>query len=63
MKELTNIKNGRYNMRGDLFFNTDQGDYTISQKDALEIAYTLFDSAGFSYAELEKLEEKIEGVY
>ena len=59
MKNLTNIHNGKYDLHGNLFFDTDQGTFKISQKDALEIVYTLFDSAGHSYNELHKLEDEL----
>lgn len=58
--EIKNIKNGRYNIHNKLTFDTNFGEINLDSKSALEIAYTLFDCYGMSYAELEKLEEKME---
>lgn len=60
MEELSNIQNCKYDLNGNLFFEANGKQYKISQKDALELAYTLFDSVGHSYDELYKLEEEME---
>lgn len=60
IKELTNIHNCRYDIHGNLLFDTDQGAYKISQKDAIELAYALFDSVGHSYNELDEIFAEIE---
>lgn len=55
------LTNGRYNLHGDLFFTTEDGtEIKMTVKDALEVAYTLFDSVGHSYKELEAIEEELE---
>lgn len=60
MLELKNIKQGKYDLNNNLFFNIDGQDYKISAKDALEIAYTLFDSMNKSYDILEEIDQELE---
>lgn len=60
MEEIKGIHNCRYDLNGNLFFDADDKPYKISTKDALELAYTLFDSMGHSYDELEQIEEKLD---
>ena len=59
MNAIKNITNGRYDLNGNLLFDTDQGQITMTAKDALEIAYTLFDSVGHSYDELDEINEEL----
>lgn len=61
MQTIQNITNERYNLKGDLFFTADGKDYTISQQDALSLAYTLYDSLGLPYTDLDKVADLLEG--
>lgn len=60
MEELQGIHDGKYDLNGNLYF-TDRHNkqYKIHAKDALEIAYTLFDSVGHSYKPLEDIEDEL----
>ena len=50
MDEIKHVHNCKYDLNGNLYFTAnDNRRYKISAKDALEIAYTLFDSVGHSY--------------
>lgn len=60
MQTIQNIVNEKYNLNGDLFFTANGKDYTISQKDALSLAYTLYDSLGLPYTELDKVADLLE---
>lgn len=60
MNEIKHVHNCRYDLNGNLYFTAnDDKHYKISAKDALEIAYTLFDSVGHSYAPLEDIEDEL----
>lgn len=60
MEEIKNIHNCKYDLNGNLFFEANGKKYTMTAREALEIAYTLFDSVGHSYTELEKIENEME---
>lgn len=59
--EIKNIKEGQYDLDGNLEFEIEGGTLKIKAVDALEIAYALFDWANMSYEILDELNEKIEG--
>ena len=60
MEEIKNIHNCKYDLNGNLYFTAnDNRRYKISTKDALEIAYTLFDSVGHSYDELDEISDEL----
>lgn len=55
------IKKVEYNLKNEIIIDSDEGEKKISSKDALEIAYALFDCYGFKYDILEDLENIING--
>lgn len=56
--EFNKLENGKYKLlTNDMFFETDLGTLKLTPKQALEIAYTLFDSYGLDYDILNILEE------
>ena len=59
MEEIKNIHHCRYDLKGNLFFEASGKIYTMTAKEALEIAYTLFDSVGHSYNELDKISDEL----
>lgn len=60
MDEIKHVHNCKYDLNGNLYFTAnDNRRYKISPRDALEIAYTLFDSVGHSYAPLEDIEDEL----
>ena len=59
MEEIKNIHNCKYDLNGNLFFEVNGKKYTMTTKEALEIAYTLFDSVGHSYDELDKISDEL----
>ena len=59
MEEIKNIHNCKYDSNGNLFFEANGKQYTMTAQDALEIAYTLFDSVGHSYKPLEDIEDEL----
>lgn len=62
MEEITiqGINDCKYDLNGNLYFKDRHNkQYKIHAKDALEIAYTLFDSVGHSYAPLEDIEDEL----
>lgn len=62
MEEVTiqGVTDCKYDLNGNLFFTDRNGrQYKIHAKDALEIAYTLFDSVGHSYKPLEDIEDEL----
>lgn len=59
MKEIKNIRDGKYDLRGNLEFEEEDGTLKIKAVDALEIAYALFDWAGMPYTILDELNERI----
>ena len=60
MDEIKNVHDGEYDLNGNLYFTAnDNRRYKMSAKDALAIAYTLFDSVGHSYRPLEDIEEEL----
>lgn len=59
MKEIKNIRDGKYDLRGNLEFEAEDGTLKIKAVDALEIAYALFDWAGMPYTILDELNERI----
>lgn len=58
--EIKNISNCKYNLKGDLFFTADGKQYSITQQDALELVYTLYDSLNLPYTEPDRLTDIIE---
>lgn len=58
--EIKNISNCKYNLKGDLFFTADDKQYSITQQDALELMYTLYDSLNLPYTEPDRLADIIE---
>lgn len=60
MKEIKKLENGSHDMKGNLYFDTEDGEIKIRAVDALEIAYGLFDWAGFDYRILDELNEKVD---
>lgn len=60
MEEIKHVHNVKYDMKGNIFFNADDKPYKISTKDALELAYAIFDSMGHSYDELEQIEAELD---
>lgn len=59
MEEIKNIHNCKYDLKGNLFFEANSKKYTMTAKEALEIAYTLFDSVGHSYDELDEISDEL----
>lgn len=59
MEEIKNIHHCRYDLKGNLFFEAGGKIYTMTAKEALEIAYTLFDSVGHSYSELDEISDEL----
>lgn len=59
MEEIKNIHHCRYDLNGNLFFEANGKTYTMTSKEALEIAYTLFDSVGHSYNELDEISDEL----
>lgn len=58
--ELKEITNGRYNIKGMLKFDTNQGEIQIKASEAMEIVWTLFDYANLDYNDSYKdLEERL----
>ena len=57
--EIKDVKNLRYDMNGNIFFDSSIGPMQIEEKNALEIAYALLDSNGLEYKILDELDEKI----
>lgn len=56
------ITETKYNaITGNISCKTDTGYLEINAKNALEIAYALFDWAGLDYEILDKLSQKVEG--
>lgn len=60
---LDGVRDGSYNLNGTIMFKTRGVDiqYAMTQKDALEIAYTLVDSLGLPYSILDQVEQAING--
>lgn len=58
--KIEDVKNGSYDLKGNLKFETSTEKLSLKVIDALEIAYTLFDWAGTSYDILEKIRKKME---
>ena len=54
--ESLQVTGGCYTMTGRFYFDTNQGKLMLTPQDAIEIATTLFDWAGQSYAPIEKIE-------
>lgn len=61
--KLIGVTNGSYDLRGNIHFKTKNttASYTMSQKDALEIAYTLVDSLGLDYKILDQVDDAVNG--
>jgi hypothetical protein len=59
-EEIRHIHHCRYDLNGNLFFEANGKQYTMTAKEALEIAYTLFDSVGHKYTELDEISEELE---
>lgn len=60
MEEIENVRNGRYTLKGRLTFDTNKTMIEMEAKEALEIAFTLFDWARMPYDVLEELRERME---
>lgn len=60
MKEIKNVKEGKYDIKGNFEFETEDGTLKVKAVDALEIAYTLFDWAGMPYTILDEINEKVD---
>lgn len=58
--QINSIENSRYKLNGTITFNSNVGNIELNPKVALDIAYTLFDWAGLSYDEVNKIQEKLE---
>lgn len=58
-EKIEPIQECKYNLNGTLFFETAHKKYAITQKDALEIAFTLIDSLNLPYSILEDVEIKV----
>ncbi|MDE6947587.1 MAG: hypothetical protein K2P14_10440 [Anaeroplasmataceae bacterium] len=57
---IAGIKNCRYDLKGNIFFEDYyERTHKIPTRDALKIAYTLFDSVGHSYKELDEINEEL----
>lgn len=57
---IDGVNNSKFDLKGYLYFDDNHGNsYKIHAKDALEIAYTLFDSVGHSYKPLEDIEDEL----
>ena len=53
---IDGVNNGKFDSKGYLYFDDNHGNsYKIHAKDALNIAYILFDSVGHSYDELDDI--------
>ena len=61
MEEIKNIHNCKYDLKGNLYFEANSKQYTMTTKEALEIAYTLFDSIGYDYNILDDIYDELEG--
>lgn len=59
--QIKKVENGKYDLKGNLSFDIEDGTLEIKAVDALEIAYALFDWAGMSYTQLDEINEKVEG--
>lgn len=59
MEEIKNIHDCKYDLNGNLYFEANNKQYTMTAKEALEIAYTLFDSRGHSYKELDEISDEL----
>ena len=59
MDEIKHVHNCKYDSNGNLFFEANGKQYTMTAKEALEIAYTLFDSVGHPYKPLEDIEDEL----
>lgn len=58
--EIKNVDDVEYTVRGEISFNADGLEVNMNAKDALEIAYALFDWAGMDYTILDEINEKVE---
>lgn len=58
--QINSIENSRYKLNGTITFNSNIGNIELNPRVALDIAYTLFDWAGLSYEEVDKIQEKLE---
>ena len=57
---IVGIQNTRYDLKGNIFFEDYYGKtYKMTVREALKIAYTLFDSVGHSYTELDEIDEEL----
>lgn len=59
-RELKDISNIEYDLEGKITFDSNMGIKEIEAKEAIQIAYALFDWVGMSYKDLDKIQEKIE---
>lgn len=59
MEEIKNIHHCKYDLQGYLYFETNGKRYKMHSKEALEIAYTLFDSVGHNYKELDEISNEL----
>lgn len=60
MEELKNVCDGSYNLQDEIFFTANGKRHKMSARGALEIAYTLFDSVGYSYEVLDEISNKLD---
>lgn len=58
--KIDTIEESRYKLNGTITFNSNIGSIELNPRVALDIAYTLFDWAGLSYEEVDKIQEKLE---
>ena len=57
---IDGVNNGKFDLKGYLYFDDNHGNsYKIHAKDALNIAYILFDSVGHSYNELDEIDDEL----
>lgn len=57
---IDNTKDHKYDLNGYIYFNDDHGNsYKMTARTALDIAYTLFDSVGHSYKELDEIDDEL----
>jgi len=57
--KFSKIWNGKYQLSGNMTFETNLGFMQLTPEQGLEIAFTLFDDYGMDYDILYELEDKI----
>lgn len=58
--KIDSIEESRYKLNGTIAFNSNIGNVELNPKVALDITYALFDWAGLSYDEVDKIQDKLE---